>query len=98
VLNSTAHWKPLVNGYSGFVPRSYHAIADGLRGFPDERSRAQLATLGVTHVVVHLDAFGGQAAAMLTDLSTTAWLALVASEDSIRVYRVGPGPTHDMLR
>jgi len=98
VLNSTAHWKPLVNGYSGFVPRSYHAIADGLHGFPDERSRAQLAALGVTHVVVHLDAFGGQAAAMLTALSTTPWLALMASENSIRVYRVGPGPTHDMLR
>ena len=63
VLNSTAHWKPLVNGYSGFVPAGYAGIAEALRDFPDDRSRAELRRLGVTHVVVHLDAYGGDAGA-----------------------------------
>ena len=89
VLNSTAYWKPLVNGYSGFVPRRYAGIADALRGFPDERSHAQLVALGVTHVVVHLDAFGERAAAMHAALSTSPWLTLVAFEDQVRIYRVG---------
>ena len=61
VLNSTAHWKPLVNGYSGFVPPSYVGHADALRAFPDDRARQQLRALGVTHVVVHLDAYGDRA-------------------------------------
>jgi hypothetical protein len=88
VLNSTAHWKPLVNGYSGFVPAGYAAIADALRGFPDDRSRVELRRLGVTHIVVHLDAYGGREGAMLSALSATPWLALVASDDQTRVYRL----------
>jgi len=88
VLNATAHWKPMVNGYSGFVPRRYAGIADGLRDFPDDRSRAELRALGVTHVVVHVDAYGEQAPAMLAALGSAPWLTLVASEDRIRVYRV----------
>lgn len=88
VLNSTAHWKPLVNGYSGFVPRSYAGIAEALRGFPDDESRARLRSLGVTHVVVHTGAYGAQAPAMLTALGSAPWLILVASEGDIRVYRI----------
>ena len=88
VLNSTAYWKPLVNGYSGFVPRSYPAIAGALRDFPGDRSRAELRRLGVTHVVVHLDAYGGRAAGMASALSETRWLELVASANQIRVYRL----------
>jgi hypothetical protein len=77
-----------VNGYSGFVPRGYTAIAEALRGFPDDQSRARLAALGVTHVVVHVDAYGGQAPALVAALGATQWLTLIASDDSIRVYRV----------
>ena len=88
VLNSTAHWKPIVNGYSGFVPRSYPAIADALRPFPGGGAEAELRRLGVTHVVVHLDAYGGHAGEVASALSATAWLTLVASERDIRVYRV----------
>jgi hypothetical protein len=42
----------------------------------------------VTHVVVHLNAFGERAAAVQAALSASPWLALVASEDGIRVYRI----------
>ena len=88
VLNSTAHWKPLVNGYSGFLPRSYPGIAAALRGFPDDRSRAELQRLGVSHVVVHFDAYGRRAGEVASALHATPWLALVASENQIRVYRL----------
>ena len=88
VLNSTAHWKLLVNGYSGFVPRGYTSIADSLRGFPDDASRARLVALGVTHVVVHIDLYGPQAPALLAAAGATPWLTLVASDGDIRIYRV----------
>lgn len=54
VLASTAHWKPLVNGYSGFTPVAFAGRAERLRGFPDAASLAELRALGVTHVTVHL--------------------------------------------
>ena len=88
VLNSTAHWKPLVNGYSGFVPAGYAGIAEALRDFPDNRSRAELRRLGVTHVVVHLDAYGGDAGAMASALGAARWLELSAAGNGIRVYRL----------
>ncbi|HEX9286603.1 MAG TPA: hypothetical protein VF999_04975 [Thermoanaerobaculia bacterium] len=59
VFRSTAHWQPLVNGYSGFAPRHY----DELRGLfekvpvPDEawtRARA----LGGAMLILHLDEAG----------------------------------------
>ncbi len=88
VLNSSAHWKPLVNGYSGFVPASYPGIAEALRNFPDGRSRVELHRLGVTHVVVHLEGYGDGADALASALHTTPWLALVASEGTVRIYRL----------
>jgi hypothetical protein len=87
VLNSTAHWKPLVNGYSGFTPASYVDNARVLRAFPDDDARTRLQALGVTHVVVHLDAYGGRRSGVIAALGDAAWLRLVAEERDLRVYR-----------
>ena len=53
VLASTEHWKPLVNGYSGFTPPAFAKRAEALRHFPDDGAFAEMARLGVTHFVVH---------------------------------------------
>jgi hypothetical protein len=33
MLNSTRNWKPLINGYSGFIPPGMAAAPGGLRAF-----------------------------------------------------------------
>jgi hypothetical protein len=53
MLSSTAHWRPLVNGYSGFQPASFHRHVEALAGFPDRRSITTLRELEVTHLFVH---------------------------------------------
>jgi len=53
VLASTEHWRPLVNGYSGFTPPAFAARAESLRRFPEDASFAEMGRLGVTHFVVH---------------------------------------------
>jgi hypothetical protein len=88
VLNSTAHWKPLVNGYSGFTPASYVEHARALRGFPDDTARDQLRQLGVTHVVVHLDAYGERRGNVLAALRDASWLRVVGMDKEVRVYEV----------
>jgi hypothetical protein len=50
---STKHWKPLVNGYSGFLPSSYHALLAGLQNFPDDAAIAALRTRDVAYLIVH---------------------------------------------
>ena len=55
VFYSTAHWHPLLNGYSGHFPLSYNMNATHLRNpldYPDA-SWATLMRSGATHAVVH---------------------------------------------
>jgi hypothetical protein len=87
VLASTRHFRPLLNGYSGFVPASYIAHADALSGFPNERSRAVLAQLNVTQILVHADRESSLARAA----DETPWLDLVATSGSMRLYRYRSG-------
>jgi hypothetical protein len=57
VYYSTFHWHPLINGYSGTFPLSYHARALVLRD-PGEYAEAAWTALresGATHAVVHED-------------------------------------------
>ncbi|MBI2835089.1 MAG: hypothetical protein HYX76_11755, partial [Acidobacteria bacterium] len=83
-LHSTRYWKPLVNGYSGIVPAAYEARAEALRGFPNDASREALHAAGVTHVIVHLDAFGELPPA----LNRVEWLVPLATSRNIRIYRL----------
>jgi hypothetical protein len=57
MVNATSHWKPLVNGYSGFVPPGYGVTARTLNGFPDPESFSWLRSKGVTTVVLHRSDF-----------------------------------------
>jgi hypothetical protein len=85
LLNSTRNWRPLVNGYSGFVPISYEQHFEQLGGFPDQKAIDALARLGVTHVFVHLEAFGPQLGGQL---DRAPLLRRVATEGSVALYVV----------
>lgn len=85
MLNSTRHFKPLLNGYSGFVPASYYQHYDAVGSFPSEESIAALERLGITHLVVHLDAYDAQAVARLRQSPA---LREIAREPSIALYRL----------
>jgi len=50
---STRHWRPLVNGYSGYTPRDYDDTVKLMDTFPDEASIARLRALNVGHILVH---------------------------------------------
>jgi hypothetical protein len=57
VLASTAHWRPLMNGYSGYTPASYQRYADAFWYFPQDWAIQAMKDAGVTHVVVHAAEF-----------------------------------------
>jgi hypothetical protein len=50
---STRHWKPLVNGFSGFLPPSYHELVARLETFPSRDAIAYLSERGVAYLLVH---------------------------------------------
>jgi hypothetical protein len=47
------HWAPLVNGYSGFIPRSYAELQKAMLLFPDAGGLDALRRRGVTYVSVN---------------------------------------------
>jgi len=50
---STYHWKPMFNGYSGFVPPDYYATCRRMQEFPSRDTVLLLRELGIRYVLVH---------------------------------------------
>ena len=85
MLYSTRHWRPLLNGYSGFRPASYVEVFAAIQSFPDADALAALRARGVTHITVHVREF---AADRLTAMANSRALELLAEERDIRFYRL----------
>jgi hypothetical protein len=82
-LNSTAHWRPMLNGYSGSVPASYGVHYQALRDFPSDGAIAALKSYGVRYVFVHRDQFEPAAADRIDRMPE---LRRVAAEGEIVLY------------
>jgi hypothetical protein len=54
---STFHWRPLLNGYSGFYPRSYLNRLVRMTSFPDATSVSSLKRENVRYVIIHEDGY-----------------------------------------
>jgi hypothetical protein len=92
VLNSTAHWRPLMNGYSGYTPTSYRDVALLMWYFPDARAFPPMIANGVTHITFHPHRWGHEAAKTIEILSKRPDLELMAVDEKtgIRLYRYKP--------
>jgi hypothetical protein len=88
VLASTAHWRPLMNGYSGYTPATYQAYADTFWYFPQEHAIAAMKAAGVTHVVVHVARFERDHQPVLDALARRADFELLGISGDIRLYRL----------
>ena len=89
MVNSTRHWRPLVNGYSGFRPPSYYKAYEAARGFPSDASLIGLHELGVTHIVVHQKKLNnGGADDRYDPFAAVASLQLLTRDADILIYRL----------
>ena len=89
VLNSTAHWRPLMNGYSGYTPATYTTYADVFWYFPREHAIQAMRRAGVTHVMVHPERFGRDGEQVIADLAHRPEFELLATGSrGIRLYRL----------
>jgi hypothetical protein len=70
MFRSTAHWQPILNGYSGFFPQSYLDLTERMKAFPDDASIEYLKRRSVDLIVLHgsllaPDRFGALMAGLL---------------------------------
>lgn len=92
VLNATGHWHDVMNGYSGVAPMSYRSHAESFWFFPEEWAIQAIRAAGATHVMVHLERFGAEAATVADQLAGRRDLRLEAADrDGHRLYRVVAG-------
>ena len=94
VLNSTAHWRPLMNGYSGYTPTTYRDVAWLIWYFPDARAFPPMIANGVTHIMFHPHRWGREAPKTIEIMSKRPDLELMAIDEKtgIRLYRYKPQP------
>jgi len=89
MLNATRHWRPILNGFSGFGPRSYYDHYAILQSFPDAASLLALDARGVTYIVVHEEPFTGMfGRERFNAIAGVASLRPVAGSGDIHVYRL----------
>lgn len=91
MLHATLHWRPLVNGYSGFLPASYITHYERLGSFPDDASLAYLRQLGVTHVAVHAAGFrDARGQRTLEEIRSQPGLRPAITSPGLTIYKVRP--------
>ncbi|HEV7504163.1 MAG TPA: hypothetical protein VGS07_04565 [Thermoanaerobaculia bacterium] len=50
---STVHWKPIANGYSGYLPKAHEELVKRIRFLPGPAGLDLLRELWITHILVH---------------------------------------------
>jgi hypothetical protein len=90
MLNSTAHWMPLVNGYSSHIPREFLEKTPALGGFPSLEAFKILERDRVRYAVFHMNQFSPDAReALVARLRAfDRYLARRYADDRIRLYEI----------
>jgi hypothetical protein len=94
MLASTAHWHPLVDGYSDYTPDDFFEAQDDLGQFPTAASLDWVKQHGVRYAVYHLDHYeSAERLILLKRLKAFApYLRQLYGDDDIRVFEIVAGP------
>jgi hypothetical protein len=95
LLGSTAHWRPLVNGYGGVFPPGYSADVAMLNTFPAPAAVARLRAIHVRYAVVHLGQYHEVPRARLEAALEVlpSGVRRVAAFEHTEIFEIGPeGP------
>jgi hypothetical protein len=90
MLDSTVHWKPLVDAYSDHIPPEFDDRAELLADFPSGPAFADLKRDKVRYAVIHLSAYEGQ---MRKDLESrihefSPYLRRLAGDSNLMLFEI----------
>jgi hypothetical protein len=89
MLFSTAHWQPLINGYSDHIPQDFRDSARALATFPSREAFAALRQDRVRYIGVHWDMFVGRADTVRAQLVPyLPYLRRIASDETMTLYEI----------
>ncbi|OFW06523.1 MAG: hypothetical protein A3H96_12680 [Acidobacteria bacterium RIFCSPLOWO2_02_FULL_67_36] len=86
---STAHWMPMLNGYSDVIPVDFRETAPILESFPSNEAFDVLRKRRTRYVGVHWDMYGQREEEIRTRLIPfRAYLQIVAEDEMMTLYEV----------
>jgi hypothetical protein len=90
MVNSISHWRPIMNGSSGFTPYSYRDRVSPFNRFPDAEALLALYAEGATHVMVNAERFSSRRYDQVREwIATQQDFVLIASDEEGRyLYEV----------
>jgi hypothetical protein len=99
MLASSFHWWPILNGYTAYVPASYHFLQRLAQSLPDQAAIENLRRLtGVRWIVVHPDRLGRQQRALWSHAERSRALRVAVAKPDFRIYEVPGTPMNDAWR
>jgi hypothetical protein len=101
MYRSTLHWRPLLNGYSGFYPSSYLSLLNHMRAFPDTATIAELQRRGATVIVVHevrhsRPSYGDAFSRLIRDPNVRVLAEEKEGDSRVAFFRLLPSHTPDV--
>ncbi len=88
VFRSAYHRRPIVNGYSGFVPETYRDAHERLRSRPMREVLSHLSGQGVHLILAHEGRIGPRLRREIRKAEREGILILVGEEPPDRLYRI----------
>lgn len=94
MLMSTYHWRPLVNGYTDYIPPEFRAMAVPLSSFPNPESFAILKRLRARYVIFHLNLYDRHSVVKLKDRieQYRDYLRPIRLEDPVWLFEITAWP------
>ena len=87
---STAHWRPIVNGFGRSEPPNQPEVVARVRAFASDP--AAVAALGVQYVVVHADRLPAEDRGIVDAASANPKVRLAARAGSDYLFEISPAP------
>jgi hypothetical protein len=97
MLNSTAHWKPLVNGYSDYLPADFRKMVIPVSSFPALQAFNILRQHRPRYVLFHADWYDGRSREQLEHRlkQYAPYLRKLASEGDLWLYEIVGWPDEE---
>lgn len=94
MLNSTAHWQPLINGYSDHIPQDFRDMVVPMSSFPTRESFRLLQDRRARYVVFHLNWYDRRSRERLLERLQTyrEFLAPLSQVDDVWLYEITRWP------
>jgi hypothetical protein len=94
MLQSTAHFRPLVNGYSDHIPQDFRDSARALSAFPTPESFAILRDMNVRYALIHAHHFDEISRDRIAERleSYRSHLRLIVQKDGVWLYEIVSWP------